>query len=324
MLKNVNLILWIVVFTFMSLGCSQIKTRREIPSAPKPPPSTSPTSPEEEVEVEKESEEDFQTAPEVQPQKRSAPRLGLILGAGGARAFAHSGVLKALDAEKIPVQAVVGLEWGSLIAGLYAQEGRAHNLEWKLYKLKESDLPGQSLLSKAFSKDSVSTMSGYLKTVFSGSRLENAKVSFTCPSISTQTGSTVWLGRGGFRSVVEACLPYPPLFASKGGKFASPFALEAAAQWLRRQGADVVVFIDVLSEGQIWSSSELPSDESARLLWWAIRQEYRQGAPGIDEIIKVPLSSYNLGDFQKRKTIAEVGLGSGRELTRRLMQSYNF
>jgi hypothetical protein len=130
--------------------------------------------------------------------------------------------------------------------------------------------------------------------------------------------------KGPFRAAVESCLPYAPLFAAKEGRFAAPFDLSQAAQWLRRQGADVVVFVDVIAEGDVWNKSSLPNDESARLLWWEVQRHYRQGAKGIDEIIKVPLASYNLNGFSKRKNISEVGLASGRELTRKLMQKHNF
>jgi NTE family protein len=248
----------------------------------------------------------------------------LILGAGGARAFAHAGVLKALEMEHIPVHAVVGLEWGSLMAGIFAQEGRVHNLDWKLYKLRDEDLPGQSFLSKAFSKDGISIMSPYLKTVFEDSKIDKAKVDFACPTISTRNGSIGWMEKGSFRSAVEACLPYTPLFAAKDGRFAAPFDLAQAAQWLRRHGAEVVVFVDVLSEGNLWSNGQMPSDESARLLWWEVQHLYRIGAPGVDEVIKVPLASYNLGGFSKRKAISEVGLTAGKDLARRLMRKYNF
>ena len=42
---------------------------------------------------------------------------------------------------QIPVDYVVGLEWGSLVAALYANEGSVHDLQWKIYKMNASVLP---------------------------------------------------------------------------------------------------------------------------------------------------------------------------------------
>jgi NTE family protein len=51
------------------------------------------------------------------------PRLALVLGAGGARGAAHVGVLKRLQAEGIPIDAIVGCSAGAIAGGLYAGAG---------------------------------------------------------------------------------------------------------------------------------------------------------------------------------------------------------
>jgi NTE family protein len=48
------------------------------------------------------------------------PRIGLVLSGGGARGLAHIGVLKELEAARIPVDVVVGTSMGSIVGGLYA------------------------------------------------------------------------------------------------------------------------------------------------------------------------------------------------------------
>lgn len=48
------------------------------------------------------------------------PRIGLVLGGGGARGAAHIGVLKVLERERIPIHAIAGTSVGSIIGGLYA------------------------------------------------------------------------------------------------------------------------------------------------------------------------------------------------------------
>ena len=47
------------------------------------------------------------------------PRIGLVLGGGGARGTAHVGVLKVLEQLRVPVDCIAGTSMGSLVAGAY-------------------------------------------------------------------------------------------------------------------------------------------------------------------------------------------------------------
>lgn len=67
-----------------------------------------------------------------------APKIGLVLGGGGARGAAHIGVLKVLEREHIPVHAIAGTSMGSIVGGLYAAgytpdeiEALIASLDWK-------------------------------------------------------------------------------------------------------------------------------------------------------------------------------------------------
>ena len=48
------------------------------------------------------------------------PKIGLVLGGGGARGAAHIGVLEVLEELKVPVDCIAGTSMGALIAGAYA------------------------------------------------------------------------------------------------------------------------------------------------------------------------------------------------------------
>ncbi|MGL6043591.1 MAG: patatin-like phospholipase family protein, partial [Sandaracinobacteroides sp.] len=53
--------------------------------------------------------------------QEASPRIGLVLGGGGARGFAHVGVLQVLEENRIPVHAVAGTSMGAVVGSLYAQ-----------------------------------------------------------------------------------------------------------------------------------------------------------------------------------------------------------
>jgi NTE family protein len=57
------------------------------------------------------------------------PRIGLVLGGGGAKGAAHIGVLQVLDELKIPVDCITGTSMGALVGGTYASGMPARELE---------------------------------------------------------------------------------------------------------------------------------------------------------------------------------------------------
>ena len=64
------------------------------------------------------------------------PRIGLVLSGGGARGLAHVGVLKVLEAERIPIDAIAGTSMGAIVGGLYASGMSAAELEAELSKVQ--------------------------------------------------------------------------------------------------------------------------------------------------------------------------------------------
>lgn len=67
--------------------------------------------------------------PDTQPRVSARPRVALVLSGGGARGFAHVGVLRALQQMRIPVDIVVGTSMGSVIGGAYAAGASLKDLE---------------------------------------------------------------------------------------------------------------------------------------------------------------------------------------------------
>jgi NTE family protein len=86
---------------------------------------------------------------------QARPKVALVLSGGGARGFAHVGVLKALEAAHVPVDMVVGTSMGAIIGGLYASGMSPEVLEQELIAIEWGGLfegraprPAQSQRSK--------------------------------------------------------------------------------------------------------------------------------------------------------------------------------
>jgi len=103
------------------VGCSSLP-----PSVPEPPshPVVTPTV--------------------VEPARR-APRLGLALGGGAARGFAHVGVIQVLEQNGIRPDLVVGTSAGGLVAALYASGKNGFELERAALAMEEATLTDWTL-----------------------------------------------------------------------------------------------------------------------------------------------------------------------------------
>src|SRR4051812_17916461 len=72
-----------------------------------------------------------------QPTAKRPPKIGLVLGGGAARGFAHIGVIQALEDAGVRPDLVVGTSAGSLVAALYASGKTGHQLQQTAEDLDE-------------------------------------------------------------------------------------------------------------------------------------------------------------------------------------------
>jgi predicted acylesterase/phospholipase RssA len=76
---------------------------------------------------------------EVQPPTGPA-KIALVLGAGASKGFAHIGVLKVLESNKIPVHMIVGTSAGSFVGSLYAYGFNAFELQRLSFSIEKDDI----------------------------------------------------------------------------------------------------------------------------------------------------------------------------------------
>ncbi len=74
------------------------------------------------------------------PPPTDRPRIGLVLGGGGARGIAHVGVIRVLEELRIPIDYVAGTSMGSIVGGLYATGMTSDQLEEAIRELNWSDI----------------------------------------------------------------------------------------------------------------------------------------------------------------------------------------
>lgn len=144
------------------------------------------------------------------PPKR--PRIGLALGSGGARGWAHVGVLRALDAAGVKPDVVAGTSIGALIAGVHLA-GYLPTLEaWarsltrpRLLAYLDPRMSGGGLIGGQ-------RMVAFMARYFGDLEVEELPVPFVAVTTDLRTGHEVWLQEGRLAEVLRTAISLPGLF----------------------------------------------------------------------------------------------------------------
>ena len=147
------------------------------------------------------------------------PGVGLALSGGGARGFAHTGVLEALDYAAFPVDYVSGTSMGSVIGGLYAS-GMSVSDIWKFAReistLKVSrDFRGIKVLSLLLTNSLLTPtyITRFIEKNLGSLTFEQLKKPFACVAMDFRTGEKIIFDEGPLAIAIRASVNLPGIFA---------------------------------------------------------------------------------------------------------------
>ncbi len=154
----------------------------------------------------------------VQLPDTQRPKIILVLGGGGARGFAHVGVLKALREANIPVDMVVGTSMGALVGSLYCSGVEIEEIEKIAEKIKWTDisnLGATSLVKMVLSEKLLSTekMEKYISKTIGDKYFFQLKIPFACVATDIKTGEKIIFKEGPVAPAARASATIPGLFA---------------------------------------------------------------------------------------------------------------
>jgi predicted acylesterase/phospholipase RssA len=249
--------------------------------------------------------------------------VAVILGPGGAKALAEAGVLKAMQQQRLPVEKVIGLEWGALVAALYADKGQVHEVEWKLYKMQQAHLPRANGFFKS-SNPTVRVMGDFLNDAFGKETVSASHVKFECPSRSLWTGTVVWQNRGSLKDAVRNCLPYPPVFRMQGSFIAGASQAREAIQKLASEGYNVIILVNVLGSAMPVSRDALLDNLNYVILWQEVKRAIAEASRFHVETIDVDTSAYPIMKFGAQRELIQLGEAAGNRAVSGLISKYGF
>jgi NTE family protein len=179
----------------------------------------------------------------------SRPRLGLALGSGSARGWAHIGILRALDERGLRPDVITGASVGALV-GAACAAGRLADLEEWVCKLTQRDV--WRLVDTTFRSGGVMTGNRLMEAIaahIGDAPIETLSMRFGAVATDLYTGEEIWLREGPFMTAVRASSGLPGLFSPTwhdgrwliDGGVVNPVPVSLC----RALGADVVIAVDL-------------------------------------------------------------------------------
>jgi NTE family protein len=190
-----------------------------------------------------------QVPPVVQPSPKPA-KVALVLGAGSSKGFAHIGVLKILESNKIPIHMIIGTSVGSVVGSLYAYGYDAFQLQKMSFSIEKGDIVDLTIPDNGFIKGE--KLEEFVNKTLKYTPIEKLKIPFYAVATDIQNGQEVVFGKGNTGTAVRASCSIPGVFRPVkisdrmyvDGGVVSPVAVDAA----KRFGADIVIAVDISTE----------------------------------------------------------------------------
>lgn len=180
-----------------------------------------------------------------------ARRIGLVLGGGGARGWAHVGVLRRLQALGVPIDCIAGTSAGAFVGAVFAAgrldllEDLAHHLDWKQAArifLEVGIPPRSGLLTGRH-------VERFIREMLGAERFDELTLPFAAVAVNLMSQKEVHLSQGSAVMAIRASVSLPGIFTPVphagglliDGGVINPLPVNLA----RAMGATTVIAVDV-------------------------------------------------------------------------------
>ena len=174
-------------------------------------------------------------------------KIGLALGGGAAKGFAHIGVIKMLEASGIHPDVVAGTSAGSVVGALYASGMDPFQLQEQAFSLDETKIRDVRLFSGGIVQGQ--KLQDFVNQLVGNRPIEKLKLPFAAVATELDNGERAVFVRGNTGQAVRASSSIPGVFEPTvigtrrfvDGGVTSPVPVDAA----RQLGADIVIAVDI-------------------------------------------------------------------------------
>lgn len=260
------------------------------------------------------------------------PKVALVLSGGGAKGFAHIGVLKILEEEGIPIDLIVGTSMGSLVGGIYSIGYNASELETLVKSLNwetvlSDDVPraylsrNDQVLKQRYilslpidGQKKLSLPQGLLKgqnilNIFCGlagnipldADFGKFPISFACVTADLETGKEVVLKNGFLPTAMFSSMAIPIAFQSSDrdgfllidGGVVNNFPTDVA----KRMGADIIIGVDIRNDSYNRKNLKTFDNVMGQLVNFFDQTKDSVNNSLCDLIIRPDITGYSISSF---------------------------
>ena len=273
--------------------------------------------------------------------------VGLALSGGGAKGFAHIGLLKVLDEEGIPVHVISGTSMGAVVGGLYATGFSVYMLtvmatesDWNAVFLGESNrgtLPVEQrvveertavsfpirdgrigLPSALVSGQSISERLDELTWGVRGDRdFTRFPIAFTALTTDLVTGESVALDNGSLSEALRATTAIPSLFepVEIGGRLLIDGGLvrNLPAEDARRLGADILICSDVSDDLAEFDELKTMAEVALQTVAFGIVRSTVEQREKCDVVVRPDMEDLDVASFDEAVVLIERGEAAARD-----------
>ena len=244
------------------------------------------------------------------PVAKAPARIGLALGGGAARGFAHVGVIQVLEEAGIRPDMVVGTSAGSLVAALYASGRNGAQLQQVAESLEEAALTDWTL--PIFGRGALKgeALARYVSSLVNHKLIEEMPMPLGIVATDLGSGQGVLFRRGSTGTAVRASSAVPSVFQPVtiagrdyvDGGLVSPVPVGFA----RQMGADLVIAVDISSppEGQATGDSLQILLQTFAIMSKSINRFELKEA---DVVVRPALAGVKSADFTAKRRSIEAG-----------------
>ncbi len=275
------------------------------------------------------------------------PKVGVVLSGGGAKGFAHIGVLKVLEDAGVKIDYIGGTSMGAVVGGLYASGYSARQIDSIFYNTNFDELlsdyiPRESksfyekhndelyALTLPFDKLTIgipialsrglynyNLLNKLLHNVRYVRKFDQLPIPFVCVATNIETGEEVMLREGYLPEAILASSAFPSLFSPVeiNGKLLIDGGVtnNYPVEEIRRMGADIIIGVDVQDDLQ----TREKLSEATRILVQISNLEMIQSMKRkqllTDIYIKPDIKNYSVISFDKGREIIAKGEEAARE-----------
>ena len=241
---------------------------------------------------------------------RTPPRIGLALGGGAARGFAHVGVIQVLEEAGIRPSLVSGTSAGSLVAALYASGKTGAQLQTIAETMEEATIADWTL--QVFTRGALrgEALAKYVNAQVGQKPIEALPMPLGIVATDLNSGNDIVFQRGDTGTAVRASSAVPAIFQPVkignheyvDGGLVSPVPVRAA----RKMGAELIIAVDISSPPESASAAGTIDIllQTFTIMGKSINSLELQSA---DLVVRPQLQGISSADFGARKRSIEAG-----------------